>query len=133
MRFPRPTQFEFTTYLEAKVAMVKLWTPLCCSLPVCAVCGWACIVPEGHHLLITRRHVLADLRNLVPVCNQAVGDCHQRAHGDGRAIAIQRLYYIIGHGDVVAGRESVLSATREWTVSKIEVPQVDKTRSLWAP
>lgn len=132
LRFPEAKQYVFDEYLCAKAAMVRVWTPKGNRLPLCAVCGWPCVSPEGHHILITRTHALCDLRNIVPVCNQAVGDCHKRAHTKkGRAEAIQRLYYVIGQGNPQAGREIVLSASKEWTITKVEVPEVDEEINLW--
>jgi hypothetical protein len=140
MRFPHPTRFvwpEEGGYLQAKAAMVRLWTPLQpdLTLPICAVCGWGAVNPEAHHV-ISRRYAKCDIRNMVPVCNQGNGDCHQQAQGRKKYIAIQRLYYVIGGGDPIAGRECVLSATMEWFAkSTIRIPPVDGSLQdgLWSP
>ena len=130
MRFRECHQWEYSSYLAAKAAMIRLWTPLGHRFPVCAVCGEPTVSPRGHHIFLSRHFVLKDIRNLVPVCNPCRGVCHTLAHSGLDYLATQRLYYVVGHGDPEAGRDIVLSA--KWLKRSMRrVPEVDKEIELW--
>ena len=109
-------QWSYPTYLEAKVAMIQLWTLMGDRWPTCAVCWQPAVAPHAHHLHLSRRYAVAkcDLRNIVPVCNTTVSNCHQRAHGKDRATAIQRQYLVLGRGDAELGKKIVEEALIEW-------------------
>jgi hypothetical protein len=111
-------QWSYPTYLEAKVAMIQLWTLLGDCWPTCAICGEKTRHPHAHHLHLSRRYKIAkyDLRNIVPVCNESVSNCHQRAHGKDKATAIQRQYLVLGRGDAELGKKIVEEALIEWNI-----------------
>lgn len=100
------------------MGMVKLWTPPGSELPVCAYCVQPTWNPHAHHLFV-QSHKVNGLWNIVPVCNEAVSDCHARhAHGGGKMQVIFNTYAVWGAGDLEAGRCAILE---------------EATRKIWAP
>ena len=92
------------TYREAKAAMIELWDTSGTGCVPCAICGHLAHNPECHHIFESRRFAHTALWNLVPVCNQGDGDCHQVAHTkEGKVEAAQAAYLVHGNGDREVG------------------------------
>lgn len=127
--FAYPANPIIKNYLKAKAAMVKLWTPVSGRIPLCSICGRPTRSPEGHHLLggMGGRRGPTDIRLIVPVCNQSRSDCHnRRAHG-GETIQWQRLYYVLGDGDLVEGYRIVCEAAH----GSGDIPEPNTEEDVW--
>lgn len=129
------------TYPEAKLEMLKLWTPYEGHLtfgqkvlPVCAICLKPIRhVPAAHHVILSSRYEASyrALWNLAPVHQLPEGNCHERhAHGGCRDIIIQRLYYIVGGGDVAEGREIIVTQVAQFRFG-VELPEPIEGDILW--
>jgi len=129
------------SYQQAKLMMVRLWTPITRPLPwkfrlmpICAACLKPInLAPAAHHAILSQRYEWARcaLWNLAPVHQSPEGDCHDRlAHGAYRDIVIQRLYWIVGNGDPEAGKQIIVNClTREMTCPP-GLPEIRK-EGLW--
>lgn len=122
-------KYQYQTYWAAKMAMVALWTTDRKHHYVrCAVCGRETKWPEAHHLYLSQRYKQAkcDLRNVVPVCNPRDSPkCHAlRVHGQGKEVAANRHYRILGKGDPHVGRQIVVNAATKWGMTKTYIPEV---------
>lgn len=127
-QFRKTERYDFDNYLQAKAALLLVWKPLGDRLPLCAICGTPAVAPEAHHVFVSRRYVLTDIRNMIPVCHQAIGTCHAKAHAGETALAIQRLYYVLGRGDRHDGRAIVAARIWSWPIKSI--PDVTE-EELW--
>lgn len=105
-----------SSYVQAKAAMIELWTPPGTNLPVCAVCGIFTRNPHAHHVWRSQRYQNShnDVRNLAPVCNETAGDCHQRAHGGKKEVVRQKTIMRLGEEDAAKGEAIIKEATKEW-------------------
>lgn len=135
MKFLDPFgDFYAENYEQAKLKMVRLWTPWdgrpqfgAKLLPICAVCLKPIrMAPAAHHAVLGRFYQWAyrGLWNIAPVHQQPEGDCHDVAHGGYRGLIIQRLYYIVGKGNVVLGRQMIAALLARDMRGKVELPEV---------
>ena len=68
-----------------------------------------------------------DLRLIVPVCDASISDCHEKkAHG-GETIQWQRLYYVLGNGDMEEGYFIVCQAVH----GSGDIPEPSIEEDLW--